>query len=55
MYVMQVSSTQQEAAKGAELLLLGTLLQHYAEEHPDVVDTASLEASYLSPMILRDF
>ncbi|KAJ7751995.1 DNA polymerase phi-domain-containing protein [Mycena metata] len=38
-----VSSNQQEAAKGAELLLLGTLLQHYAEEHPDVVDTASLE------------
>ncbi|KAJ7083833.1 DNA polymerase phi-domain-containing protein [Mycena crocata] len=37
-----VSGGQQEAAKGAELLLLGTLLQHYTEEQPDT-DTATLE------------
>ncbi|KAJ6546537.1 DNA polymerase phi-domain-containing protein [Mycena vulgaris] len=37
-----VSGAQQEAAKGAELLLLGTLLQHYTEEQPDT-DTATLE------------
>ncbi|KAF7363316.1 hypothetical protein MSAN_00987000 [Mycena sanguinolenta] len=37
-----VSGAQQEAAKGAELLLLGTLLQHYTEEQPDA-DTTTLE------------
>ncbi|KAF8212387.1 DNA polymerase phi-domain-containing protein [Mycena galopus ATCC 62051] len=37
-----VSGTQQEAAKGAELLLLGTLLQQYAEDQPDV-DTTTLQ------------
>ncbi|KAJ7694223.1 DNA polymerase phi-domain-containing protein [Mycena rosella] len=37
-----VSGAQHEAAKGAELLLLGTLLQHYTEEQPDT-DTATLE------------
>ncbi|KAJ7470617.1 DNA polymerase phi-domain-containing protein [Mycena latifolia] len=38
----EVSGAQQEAAKGAELLLLGTLLQQYTEEQPDR-DTATLE------------
>ncbi|KAJ7109235.1 DNA polymerase phi-domain-containing protein [Mycena epipterygia] len=37
-----VSGAQQEAAKGAELLLLGTLLQYYTEEQPNI-DTATLE------------
>ncbi|KAJ6455722.1 DNA polymerase phi-domain-containing protein [Mycena sanguinolenta] len=37
-----VSGAQQEAAKGAELLLLGTLLQHYTEERPDA-DMTTLE------------
>ncbi|KAJ7219138.1 DNA polymerase phi-domain-containing protein [Mycena pura] len=37
-----VSGPPQEAAKGAELLLLGMLLQHYAAEQPDV-GTATLE------------
>ncbi|KAJ7172623.1 DNA polymerase phi-domain-containing protein [Mycena filopes] len=37
-----VSGIQKEAAKGAELLLLGTLLQHYTENQPEQ-DTASLE------------
>ncbi|KAJ7489850.1 DNA polymerase phi-domain-containing protein [Mycena galericulata] len=31
-----VSGPQQETAKGAELLLLGTLLQHYTEQQPDL-------------------
>ncbi|KAJ7273570.1 DNA polymerase phi-domain-containing protein [Mycena haematopus] len=38
----KVSGASQEAAKGAELLLLGMLLQHHAEEQPDA-DTTTLE------------
>jgi hypothetical protein len=41
-----VSGAQQEAAKGAELLLLGTLLQNYVNEQPDV-DTATLEVRFI--------
>ncbi|KAF7338414.1 hypothetical protein MVEN_02067200 [Mycena venus] len=42
-----VSGAQQEAAKGAELLLLGMLLQNYAEEQPDA-DTATLEVRLIA-------
>ena len=42
-----MSGPPQEAAKGAELLLLGMLLQHYAAEQPDV-STATLEVCNLA-------
>ncbi|KAJ7632481.1 DNA polymerase phi-domain-containing protein [Roridomyces roridus] len=38
----EVAGAQQEAAKGVELLLMGTLLQQYADEPTDA-DTATLE------------
>lgn len=41
----QISGDQQEAARGAELLILGTLLQHYCAEEDENRYTDALEVN----------